>query len=82
MLKELTAQEVDDLVERIASQVVEKLSTRPALLTYQQLSEQVNLSVSTLQKLAAEKAIPRIKINNRVVFDLDAVVSALERASK
>jgi excisionase family DNA binding protein len=55
--------------------------TMKPLLTVEELSEKLQLSVSTLYRLARANKIPTVRLTARVLFDEDAVAEALRGVS-
>ena len=64
-------------LELLADMVAERVKKQPRVLDKRELAEKISISVSTIERLMAEKRIPFIKANRRVLFDIEAVVAAL-----
>ena len=74
----------NELVEQITTNVVEVLSQEtksgdgPVLLTREETSKRLCISLSTLDKLVREEVIPSIPLNTKRLFDIEDVVAALK----
>ncbi len=64
-------------LEQLADMLAERLSKQRRCVDKSELAERLGISVSTVERLMAEKKIPFIKPNRRVLFDIEAVITAL-----
>ncbi len=64
-------------LELLADMIAERVMKQRRCLDKTELAEKIGVSVSTIERLMAEKKIPFIKPNRRVLFDIEAVVAAL-----
>ena len=64
-------------LELLAEMIAERLAKQPRCIDKNELAEKIGVSTSTIERLMAEGKIPFIKPNRRVLFDVEAVVTAL-----
>ena len=64
-------------LELLADMIAERLSNQPRCVDKCELAGKIGVSVSTIERMMAEKRIPFIRANRRVLFDIEAVLSAL-----
>lgn len=64
-------------LELLADMIAERLAKQPRCIDKSELAEKMGVSVSTIERWMAEKKIPFIKPDRRVLFDIEAVVAAL-----
>lgn len=73
----LTPSELDALAERLAEKVAAKMSEQPACVDRVELARRLGCSVPTIERRVAAGDIPVIRLGRRTVFDVAAVVAAL-----
>ena len=73
----LTPRQMNELAEKTAVKVVEKMSNQPLLLDQCQLAERLGVSVSSVKRLSESGAIPKTKLGRLVRYDLGEVLRAL-----
>lgn len=73
----LTPAVLEDLSEEIADRVFKRLSMQPALVDRYGLSDVISISVPTIERLQRDGRIPVVRIGRRVLYDVQAVLSAL-----
>jgi len=64
-------------LELLADMIAERLSNQSRCVDKCELARKIGVSVSAIERMMAEKRIPCIRVNRRVVFDIEAVLSAL-----
>jgi len=72
---------LDDLSEEIAMKVTKRLAMQPALVDRYQLSELINVSVPTVERLQRDGRIPVVRIGRRVLYNLNSVLAALSEST-
>ena len=73
----LTPRQMNELAEKTAVKVVEKMSNQPLLLDQCQLAGRLGVSVSSVKRLSESGAIPKTKLGRLVRYDLGEVLRAL-----
>lgn len=72
-----TPSDLESFADKVADLVVKRLTDQPALVDKVALSKKIGLSIPTIDRLVKDGQIPAIKKRRRVLFSVDAVVSAL-----
>lgn len=73
----MTPSELETLAELVAKRVADKLSNRPLLVDRLELCSLLELSESTIDRMARSGEIPSIRCGRRVKFQPDEVLAAL-----
>ncbi len=69
-------------LELLADMIAERLAKQPRCIDKCELAEKLGVSTSTIERMMAEKKVPFIKLKRRVLFDIEAVLSALSANSE
>ncbi|GEM_PF-1389127 len=69
-------------LELLADMIAERLAKQPRCIDKCELAEKLGVSISTVERMMAEKRIPFIRANRRVLFDIEAVLSTLSTTNE
>lgn len=77
----LAPAELNELAEKVADIVAQRMAAQPMLITKVQLAKRLSLSLATIDRLVARGEIPAVRVGARVLFSPAAVLTALEKAA-
>lgn len=66
-------------LELLADMIAERLAKQPRCIDKSELAAKMGVSTSTVERWMADRKIPFIKPDRRVLFDIEAVVAALSK---
>ena len=74
----LAPAELNELAEKIADIVAQRMAAQPTLITKVQLAKRLSLSLATIDRLVARGEIPAVRVGARVLFSPTAVLKSLQ----
>ncbi|PAY19089.1 hypothetical protein CKO51_13250 [Rhodopirellula sp. SM50] len=78
----MTPAELESLANAVAERVADRLANRRRLLTRNELSQVIGVSVPKLDTMLRDRELPVIRVGRKVLFDPHAVIQHLANASQ
>ncbi|MDA8743975.1 excisionase family DNA-binding protein [Rubripirellula amarantea] len=78
----LSPVEMELLADMVAERVADRLSNQRKLLSRQELSEVIGVSVPKLDTMLRDNELPVIRVGRKVLFDPHAVIKHLAESSR
>jgi len=73
---------LDELVNRIADLVADKLRVADPVLSREEAAKYLGTTTRTLDRLASDGHLPRVKFGTRTVFKVSDLTKLIERNSQ